>query len=130
MLFLCELFFPEGLADVSAEDSVLVDFSALLDFFELLVDGLLPVSDAGDSSPTVLFVVSSPLRRGETGDAPVLAFPPRVALEGEALALAAAEAVAAAVALGAVLAEAFGAGDMLAAGDALIPADALAAGEA
>jgi len=59
LLFLCELFLPEGLADVSAEDSVLVGFSALVDFFEpLALDGL-PVVSAGDS-PVVPCIIWSP----------------------------------------------------------------------
>ena len=81
LVFLCELFLPEGLADVLAEDSALVAFSPLVDFFELLC-------------------------RGETGDAPVFAFAsPNVALPGDALALAAADALADAdaVALGEAL---------------------------
>jgi len=109
LLFLCELFLFEGLPDVSAEDSALVDFSALADFFELFVlepDGL-PVVSAAD---------------------PVLVLAPRVALLGDALALAlaAAEAVADALALG----EADALGEALAVGDGLIPTDALALGEA
>lgn len=36
VLFFFELFLPEGLSVVSADDSLVpVDFSALLDFFEL-----------------------------------------------------------------------------------------------
>jgi hypothetical protein len=117
LLFLCELFLLEGLAEDSADDSALVDFSVLVafsplvDFFELFVlelDGL-PVVSAAD---------------------PVLVLAPRVALEGDALALAAAEAVGAAVALGEALAEADALGEALAVGDALIPTDALALGEA
>jgi len=53
VLFFFELFLLEGLADVSAADSVLVDFSAPVAFFELLVlerDGL-PVISVGDSVP-------------------------------------------------------------------------------
>jgi hypothetical protein len=54
LVFLCELFLPEGLADDSAEYSVPVDF------FELfVVDGLLLVS-AGDS-PAVPCIISLPL---------------------------------------------------------------------
>ena len=53
VLFFFELFLPEGLSDDSAaEDSVLVDFSAEVDFFELLLDlpeGL-PALSAEDSS--------------------------------------------------------------------------------
>jgi hypothetical protein len=131
LLFLCELFLPEGLADDSAEDSALVAFSPLVDFFELFVlelDGLPVVS--GEDSPVVPCVVWSALCRAEAGDVPVLAFVPCVALPGDALSLAAAEAVAAAVALGEALAEADALGVMLAAGDALIPTDALALGEA
>jgi hypothetical protein len=109
LLFLCELFLLEGLPDVSAEDSVLADF-----FEPFVLDGL-PVASAADSS-LVPFVIWSPLWRGETGDVSVLALPLRVALLGEALALAAAEAVADVLALG----EADAAGVMLAAGDALI----------
>jgi hypothetical protein len=66
VVFLCELFFPEGLADVSAEDSVLVDvsglvaFSAPVDFFELFVLDGLPVVSAGDS-PVVPCIIWSPL---------------------------------------------------------------------
>lgn len=114
LLFLC--FLAEGLAEDSADDSALVDFSMLVafsplvDFFELLVlelDGL-PVASAA---------------------APVLELALRVALVGEALALAAAEAVAAAVAdavaLGEALAEADALGEALAIGDALMPAVAL-----
>ena len=59
MLFFFELFLLEGLSDVAPEDSGLVDFSALVDFFELLVlelDGL-PVVSAGDS-PLVPCIVS------------------------------------------------------------------------
>jgi hypothetical protein len=79
LLFFFELFLPEGLADVSAEDSALVGFSVLVDLFELLC-------------------------RGETGDAPFFAFASaRVALPGDALALAAADAVADADALGEAL---------------------------
>jgi hypothetical protein len=84
LVFLCELFLVEGLADDSAADCVVVDFSALEDFVEaflLEVDGL-PVVSAGE--------------------APVFV---RVALFGEALALGAAEAVAAAVALGEAVAD-------------------------
>ena len=119
LLFLCELFLLEGLPDVSTEDSALVDFSALVafsplaDFFELFVlepDGL-PVVSAAD---------------------PVLVLAPRVALLGDALALAlaAAEAVADALALGEAVAEADALGEALAVGDGLIPTDALALGEA
>ena len=119
LLFLCELFLLEGLPDVSGEDSALVDFSALVafsplaDFFELFVlepDGL-PVVSAAD---------------------PVLVLAPRVALLGDALALAlaAAEAVADALALGEAVAEADALGEALAVGDGLIPTDALALGEA
>ncbi len=43
LVFLCELFLPAGLPDVSAEDSVLAGFSALVDFFELFVLDGLPV---------------------------------------------------------------------------------------
>ena len=54
----------EGLSADSADDSVLVDFSALLeDFFEpllLFVDGL-PVVSAEDSSLLVPGVASCPL---------------------------------------------------------------------
>jgi hypothetical protein len=110
LLFLC--FLPEGLAEDSADDSALVDFSVLVafsplvDFFELFVlelDGLPVVSAAG----------------------PVLVLAPRVALVGDALALASAEAVADALALGEALAEADALGEALAVGDALTPADAL-----
>jgi hypothetical protein len=68
LLFFFELFLLEGVPDVSAEDSALVDFSALVafsplvDFFELFVlelDGL-PVVSAADSS-LVPLVISSPL---------------------------------------------------------------------
>jgi hypothetical protein len=112
LLFLCELFLLEGVPDVSAEDSALVDFSALVafsplvDFFELFVlelDGLSVVSAVD------LF----------------LAPEPRVALVGDALALAAAEAVADTVALGEALADADALGEALAVGDSLIPTDAL-----
>jgi hypothetical protein len=57
LLFLCELFLPEGLAD----DSALVAFSPLVDFFELFVlelDGLPVVSD--EDSPVVPCVASVP----------------------------------------------------------------------
>lgn len=107
LLFLCELFLLEGLPDVSAEDSVLVDF-----FEPFVLDGL-AVASAADSS-LVPFVIWSPLWRGETGDVSVLALPARVALLGEALALAAGEADSL------TLAEADAPGVMLAAGDALI----------
>ena len=66
VLFFFELFLPEGLADVSAEDSVLVDFSALVafsplvDFFEPFVLDGLPVVSAPDSS-LVPFIIWSPL---------------------------------------------------------------------
>jgi hypothetical protein len=65
-LFFFELFLPEGLPDVSAEDSVSVDFSALVafsppvDFFELFVLDGLPVVSAGDS-PVVPCIIWSPL---------------------------------------------------------------------
>ena len=125
VVFLCEPFLPEGLADVSAEDSVLVGFSAVVDFFELFVLDGLPVVSAGDS-PVVPCIISSPLWRGETGVAPGFAFPPggdasRVAPRAafdDAVALGVAEAVADALAVGGALAEA------VADGDTLIPADA------
>ena len=60
VLFFFELFLPEGLSDVAAEDSVLVDFSALVDFFELFVLDGLPVVSAGDS-PVVPCIIWSPL---------------------------------------------------------------------
>jgi len=60
LVFLCELFLPAGLPDVSAEDSVLAGFSALVDFFELFVLDGLPVVSAGDS-PVVPCIISSPL---------------------------------------------------------------------
>ena len=53
--------------------------------------------------------------RGETGDVPVLAFAPRVAVLGDALALTVVAAVADAVALG----EALALGNVLAVGNAL-----------
>ena len=118
MLFFLELFLSEGLD--SADDSALVDFSALvavsplLDFFELLVlelDGL-PVVSVADSSLAPFGVV------------PALVLGLRVAL-GDALALAVAEAVAAAVALGEGVAEADALGDAVAAVDVLVPTDAL-----
>ena len=56
LLFLCELFLPEGLADDSAEDSALVGFSALVDFFEAFVLEGLPVVSAGDSPLVPCFV--------------------------------------------------------------------------
>jgi len=56
VLFFFELFLLEGVPDVSAEDSALVDFSALLafsplvDFFEVLVlDDGVPALSADDS---------------------------------------------------------------------------------
>jgi hypothetical protein len=61
LLFLCELFLLEGLADDSAEDSALVAFSPLVDFFELFVrelDGLPAVSD--EDSPVVPCFASVP----------------------------------------------------------------------
>jgi hypothetical protein len=106
LLFLC--FLPEGLAEDSADDSALVDFSVLVafsplvDFFELFVlelDGV-PVVSAED---------------------PVLVLAPRVALVGDALALASADALA----LGEALAEVDALAEALAVGDALTPADAL-----
>jgi len=58
LLFFFELFLLEGVPDVSAEDSALVDFSALLafsplvDFFELFVlDDGVPALSADDSVP-------------------------------------------------------------------------------
>jgi hypothetical protein len=54
LVFLCEFFLPEGLADDSAEDSVPVDF------FELFVVDGLPVVSAGDS-PAVPCIISVPL---------------------------------------------------------------------
>jgi len=51
VLFFFELFLLEGLSVVSAEDSVLVDFSAFVDFFDLFVFDGLSVVSAGDSSP-------------------------------------------------------------------------------
>jgi len=65
LVFFFELFLLEGLADDSAEDSSLVDFSALVafsplvDFFEPFVLGL-PVVSAADSS-LVPFIIWSPL---------------------------------------------------------------------
>ena len=65
LVFLCELFLLEGLADDSAEGSSLVDFSALVafsplvDFFEPFVLEL-PVVSAADSS-LVPFIIWSPL---------------------------------------------------------------------
>lgn len=53
LLFLCELFLPEGLADDSADDS------ALVDFFELFALDGLPVVSAGDS-PVVPCIIWSP----------------------------------------------------------------------
>jgi len=54
LIFLCEFFLPEGVADDSAEDSVPVDF------FELFVVDGLPVVSAGDS-PAVPGTISLPL---------------------------------------------------------------------
>jgi len=54
VLFLCELFLPEGLAEDPAEDSALVDF-----FEAFLLDGL-PVVFAGDS-PLIPCIIWSPL---------------------------------------------------------------------
>jgi hypothetical protein len=54
LVFLCELFLPEGLAEDPAEDSALVDF-----FEAFLLDGL-PVVFAGDS-PLVPCIIWSPL---------------------------------------------------------------------
>jgi len=51
LVFLCELFLPEGLADDSAEDSVPVVF------FELFVVDGPPVVSAGDS-PAVPCIIS------------------------------------------------------------------------
>ena len=62
LVFLCELFLLEGVAEDSADDSALVDFSALPDFLELFVpelDGLPAVSPADSSLAP--FVVWSPL---------------------------------------------------------------------
>ena len=118
LLFLCELFLLEGLADVSAEDSALVDFSALVafspvvDFFELLLLEL--------EEPPVVSVADSSL--APFGVAPALELGLRVALgDAAAPAVAVAEAVAAAVALGDAVAEAVALGDALAVGDALTP---------
>jgi len=58
VVFLCELFLFEGLAEDSAEDSALVDFSALVafsplvDFFEpFVLDDDVPALSADDSEP-------------------------------------------------------------------------------
>jgi len=79
-----------------------LDFSALLDFFELL-EPFVPPVDSDDSSLVPLPVISSsPLWRGEAGVIPP--FVPRVdfeAVAGEALAL------------GAAVAEAYAPGDAL-----------------
>ena len=72
LLFFFELFLPEGLSPVSADDSLVpVDFSALLDFFERLepfvpeLDVPPVVSDA-DSLPAPVPVIDSlPLWCGE-----------------------------------------------------------------
>jgi len=115
LVFLWELFLPEGLGEDSA-DSSLVDF---LELFLLELDGL-PVVSPADSSVVPCGDSEPALWRVEVEPGVVPAFD-RGALLGDALALATAEAVADALALGAALAEADSLGDALAAGDALIP---------
>ena len=68
LVFLCELFLLEGLSDVSAEDSVLVDFSALVafsslvDFFEpFVLDDEVPALSADDSEPVPWVASVAPL---------------------------------------------------------------------
>jgi hypothetical protein len=111
LVFLCELFFPEGLDDDSADDSALVDFSVLVDFFELFV-GEGELEGSARDAPLV-----------PCGDALDLARAPEVDLLGT-LALAAAEAVA----LGEAVAEAVSLGDAVAAGEVFTEADALGEG--
>ncbi len=68
LLFLCELFLLEGVPDVSAEDSALVDFSALVafsplvDFFEpFVLDDEVPALSADDSAPVPCVASVAPL---------------------------------------------------------------------
>jgi len=66
LLFLCELFLLEGLSPVSAaeEDSLLPDFSALEDFFELFKPFVPELDEASSDEDSALVpvppVISSP----------------------------------------------------------------------
>ena len=62
LVFLCELFLLEGVPDVSAEDSALVAFSPLVDFFEpFVLDDEVPALSADDSAPVPCVASVAPL---------------------------------------------------------------------